>query len=169
MKVGDFVDEDSTRALQSDPKVVQENWRKLTSWGAYNIVKVINAEPTPAPIIPVSGYVGMLTVLSGKTPEAMRDMLGLRITDLAKGAAIYQLERVPEMREFAVRGLTTLVDGKRLNTGLKQDSHGYRPGQGEYQITIFKDNKEPIYAKLFAVVRPGERFNIPSHPSIRYR
>jgi hypothetical protein len=165
--MGDFIDEDYTRTLQSDPKVVQNYWQKLMSWGHYNIVKVMNAEPSPPAIRMVSGYAGRLTVLSGKTPAEMRDMLGLRIVDLADGAAIYQLTKVPNTSEFAVRGVTSLVDGKRLKPGLRQDSHGYRPGQSEEQFMIFKD--KPIEAKLFAVVRPGERFVIPPHPGIRYR
>ena len=155
----DFVGAAETRRLQSQERLKAEHWARLNDLGAYNLVKVI--EPARAPQDgKVSGYFTVLTALSGLTPEQMRDMLGLRVSDLANGADIYKLREVPGVNDFEVRGYTTLVDGLRLAPGLREDSAGYRGGWGALQYTL----NVRVPAVFYAHVAPGEPFVIPVHP-----
>ena len=159
----DYVDADATRSLQTSGPAVAHCWQTMQRWGAYNLLKVVEREPAAPSEKPVRGYICLLPSILGQTPIQIGNNLGLRAGQLAKGANIYQLLRLPHPGEFAVRGYTTLVDGLRLAPGRKQDSGGYRPGWGSLQITL----TAPVQAKLFASLAPGDRFRPPVHPKYR--
>lgn len=164
----DHVNWDETRTLQASPDVIEANYANLVRWGAYNIVKVSNRdEVSPSSVAlttGVGGYLTLLTAISGYTPLEMRDLLGLRITDLRHGALIYRLLDLPKRSEIEVRGYTTLVDGVELRPGLTQDRDGYRPGLGAYQITLKKGVE--IQATLIATLGPDSRFDPKPAPNI---
>lgn len=159
MAASDYEDVTATRALQHDPKVIARNHRKLEKWGACNLLKV-RARGTAR--TSVKGYITHLAAITGRTAEEIEVILGLREGDLALGADIYRLARLPRTDEFLPRGYTTLVDGLRLKSGLKTDSAGYRPGHGAYQITLTAD----MPAHLIATISGSERFEPGVHPSV---
>ena len=95
--------------------------------------------------------------------EEIRDILGLRQSDLMSGATIYRLTRVPDEHEFLPRGYSTLIDGVRSRpTG--DASSAYRPGYGAFQIELLVD----VEATLVATLKPGERFEPGVHPGLRH-
>jgi hypothetical protein len=159
---------DATRALQSSPEIVLANYLNLKSWGAYNLVKVMNRTGDPGEMLPrsrkVDGYLTHLQAISGCTPAQMRDVLGLRETDLRQGALVYRLLELPKEDQIEVRGYTTLVDGVELKPGLTSDKAGYRPGRGAYQITLKCGVK--IEAALIATLGPNSPFEPGVHPDI---
>lgn len=163
MSASDYIDTQSTRDLQSDPKVVAANYAMLLRWGAYNLLKVKSFDGGAPSRITGYGYFTLLPAISGKTPQEMRRILGLRKLDLSGGALIYRLSRVPRPNEFVVRGYTTLVDGLRLAPGRLQDGHGYRPGHGAWQGALTKG----IPMTLVASLKPGMAFEPGLHPKYR--
>jgi hypothetical protein len=164
MASNDFDDLEATRALQSSAEVRAANLATLTSWGAYNLLKVVSRDQPGAgsPSCPVTGYITLLPTLSGKTPRQMEALLGLKQDQLLRGAHIYRLSRVPDISEFLPRGYTTLVDGGRLKEGLRQDSAGYRPGHGAYQVQLV----QPIDALLIKTLGRDEPFEPGLHPDV---
>jgi hypothetical protein len=162
MTGSDYVDAALTRALQESARVRADNLALMQGWGAYSLLKVT---PRGAVRTQVQGYVTLLAAISGKTPWQMEDLLGLRAHQLAGGADIYRLERVPTIDEFLPRGYTTLVDGLRLSPGLRHDTNGYRPGLGAFQITLIK----PVGAHLIQSLAANQPFDPGIHPSLRAR
>lgn len=141
--------------IQSSPQVKQAALRRFRQWGARNLIKITN----PGEIRPeVQGYIGFMQAIAGQTPEQISRTLGLRATDLAGGAMVYRLDRIPHEHEFEVRGYTTLVDGKPLPVGQTQDAAGYRIGTGALQYEILR--KAPIPATLLGKLGPGETFDL---------
>lgn len=164
MAQDDFEGLEATRALQNNPQVRADNLATLTSLGAYNLLKVVARDHPEAggPTFAVMGYITLLPTLSGQTPRQMEAMLGLKQGQLLRGAYIYRLSRVPTINEFQPRGYTTLVDGAHLKEGLRQDSAGYRPGHGAYQVTLIT----PIDATLVKTLGRDEPFEPGLHPDI---
>ncbi len=161
----DHADWERTRALQSSQQVIDSNYAELVRWGPYNVLKVMSrTEDSPSQNRSVSGYLTLLPAISGQTPPQMRDLLGLRATDLRLGALIYRLRKLPAKNEIEVRGYTTLVDGVALKAGLEADQAGYRPGQGAYQVTLKKGVE--IDATLIATLGPDAAFEPGVHPDI---
>lgn len=141
--------------IQSSPQAKQAALRRFREWGARNLVKVTN----PGEIRPdVQGYIGFMQAIAGQTPEQISRTLGLRATDLAGGAMIYRLDRLPYEQEFEVRGYTTLVDGKPLPAGQAQDAAGYRIGTGVLQYEILRS--APIPATLLGQLAPADAFDL---------
>lgn len=148
---------DAGRPLfQSSADAKEGAMRRFRHWGARNLVKVVNVgEVRPE----VQGYIGFMQALAGKTPVQISRMLGLRATDLAGGAMIYRLDRLPHSSEFDVRGYTSLVAGKPLPPGQTQDSAGYRVSDNPaLQYEIHAD--APIPATLLGLLAPGELFDL---------
>lgn len=146
------------RLLQASSSVRKSNYEKMLLIGAYNLLKVTDRK---GPLrTAVSGYVTLLPALSGETPTQMEVILGLRKGDLALGAYIYRLTRLPELEGFLPRGYSTLVDGLPLPDGAAADAAGYRPGLGAWQITLL----EPIPVSLVATLKPDEPFKPGLHP-----
>jgi hypothetical protein len=140
----------------SDAHAKEHAMRLFRAWGARNIVKVVNiGEIRPE----VQGYIGFMQALAGKTPDEISRMLGLKATDLAGGAMIYRLDRLPHSNEFEVRGYTSLPGGKPLPAGQKQDAAGYRASDNPaLQYEIHRD--APIPATLLGQLAPGEVFDL---------
>ena len=153
-----------TRLHQDDPDVVAANHAMMQKFGAFNLLRVVNLDQNPKVSTAMTGYIALLTHLSGKTPEEMTKLLGLNETRaLTSGAAVYQLTRVPRIGEFKVRGYTTLPGGLRLKPGVKKDAGGFPPGQGAWQAQL----TEAIPMRLIAQVKPGEPFKPPMHPNTK--
>lgn len=118
-----YDDRAATRARQASPQAVAANHARMSEWGAYNLMKVRTLDEDATPDRPATGYITVLPAISGRTPEEMVKVLGLRTgVDLVTGAAIYQLEDVPGTTDFEVRGYTTLPDGLRLRQGGRDGS-----------------------------------------------
>ena len=157
----DFVDIGSTRGRQESKENVRSAHAVLEQWGAYNLLK---ARPIGNVVDHVTGYFTLLQTLSGQTPEAMENLLGLIARTLANGADIYRLGRVPTQIEFIPHGYSTLVGGLILRDGLKQDRHGYRPGLGAIQYILRQGVQIPaVHIRRLA---PGEPFAPGLHPRI---
>ncbi|WP_156323304.1 hypothetical protein [Bosea sp. AAP35] len=156
----DFVGSAETRALQNSKAARESNYAWMLKWGAYNLLKVkARAEVTPK----VSGYITLLTHISGMTPRDMELALGLRTGQLAGGADIYRLNNLPSEDGFNVRGYTTLVDGLRLKSDRKSDAFGYRPGQGAWQVEL----TTAVDATRIATLGPHDPFEPGLHPRVR--
>ncbi|WP_209427153.1 hypothetical protein [Pararhodobacter sp. SW119] len=155
--VDTFVDERETRARQSEPWVRDANFARMVKFGAYNLMRVQAYEAAGSL---VTGYITVLPAIAGKTPAEMERILGLRVNQLNPTAYVYRLLAVPDRNGFDVRGYTTLVDGKRLREGLKQDSQGYRPGHGALQIQL----TNPVKAVLVTCLGRHETFEPSMHP-----
>ena len=141
--------------VQRSPQAKRAAMQRFRQWGARNLVKITNPSAIRAE---VQGYISFMQAIAGKTPEQISRMLGLRATDLAGGAMVYRLDRLPHEHEFEVRGFTTLVDGKRLPPGVTQDAAGYRVGTGALQYEILPDAAIP--ATLLGQLGPGEAFDL---------
>jgi hypothetical protein len=150
---------DATRALQASASARQHNYESMVRWGAYSLMKVT---PRSAPQDTVANYVTNLPALSHKTPRQMEEMLGLRVRQLSSGADIYRLLQLPDRDGFLPRGYSTLVDGLALRPGVMQDSAGYRPGLGAWQILLIK----PVPAVRVASLAYDETFEPSVHPSL---
>ncbi len=166
MATGDYLDGEQTRALQESAAVRAANLVDMQRWTAYCLMKAV-AIGDVKPV--VTGYVTLLQALSGQTPRQMVTLLGLRDrrdgvreADLATGADLYRLKRVPGIDEFWPRGYSTLVDGYRLRPELKADTAGYKVGQGAWQIEL----RCPIEAEFVVRLGPDEPFKPPIAPSL---
>ena len=143
----------NSRTLQQNPTVKAYHWEKLKSIGAGKLVRVtdpVNARDT------AKGYFTIWMAVADKDPDELRHLLGLRTQDLASGAFVYKLLRVPEPHEFEVRGYTTLPDGTPLGEDQKEDATGYRPGTGALQYTLVN----PVPAQLVCKLGPGEKLTL---------
>ena len=141
--------------IQLSPQAKRAAMQRFRQWGARNLVKITN----PGAIkLEVQGYIGFMQAIAGKSPEQISRVLGLRETDLAGGAMVYRLDRIPHEHEFEVRGYTTLVDGKRLPAEATQDAAGYRAGTGALQYEILPGAAIP--ATLLGQLGPGEAFDL---------
>jgi preprotein translocase subunit Sss1 len=150
-----------TRALQASAPARSANHEQMLRHGAYNLLKVTDRK---GPLrSEVRGYITLLPALVDKTPLQIEIVLGLRAGDLAEGARIYRLLRLPERDEFLPRGYTTLVDGLALPQGAKTDAAGYRPGHGAWQVTLL----EPVPVTLIADLKPDQAFSPGLHPRIQ--
>ena len=159
----DARDELRARLAQMDPRIIAENHRFMQNLGPGGLVRVVEPVGTPPAHTFVRGYITTFSALSGKTPAEMRRMLGLRLNDLAFGAAIYQLDRVPMIGTFLPRGYSTLPDGRPLRPGVKTDEAGYWPGLGAWQAVLV----EAQPATLLAVLGVTERWKPGPHPKYR--
>jgi hypothetical protein len=158
--MSDYQNEAETRALQGSETARQQNYEKMVGWGADSLVKVrVRGEAQTS----VGGYVTHLMSISGRTPRQMEDVLGLRKNQLAAGADVYRLRQLPEKDGFEPRGYSTLVDGLRLKDGLKEDSAGFRPGHGAWQVTLTK----AIEVTRLASLGYDDRFEPGPHPKYR--
>ncbi len=163
MAATDLIDLDATRALQESLRAREANLAAMQRHGAYSLMKVVARErPVTSEI---SGYITLLPGLSGRTPRQMELLLGLRDGDLASGANLYRLLRLPELNEFLPRGYSHMVDGGFLKPGLTQDSAGYRPGEGAWQVVLIK----PIPAVLVRSLALDEIYEPGPHPDIAAR
>lgn len=141
------------RQQQLTPEVISANFAKLISRGPQNIVKVTN----PGDIRPtVAGYVTVIQAIAGLTPLELAELLGLRSGDLLHGAHIYRLLELPAKADIEPRGYTTLPDGAELPTGRKTDEHGYRSGQGAWQVLL----KRPVRAEFLGLLPTGLPFSL---------
>ena len=143
--------------MQESAAAIETNHQTLVRSGVYNIVKVTayNADR-------VGGYITRITEISGKTAEEIQKALGLKCDQLASGAFIYRLQRVPRKDEFWPRGYSGLVDGKYLREDLNEDSDGYRRGQAAWQVTLKEGVKIP--AVLLAKIQGTQKFDPGVHP-----
>lgn len=141
------------RVIQSSEMALNHAMDVFRRWGAKNLVKVKNPGPVEQA---VGGYITLIQTVADKTPAEISRMLGLREQDLAMGAMLYTLDRIPMAGEFEVRGYTTLPDGLALPSGQTRDAGGYRVGTGALQYVL----TQPIPATLLGELRPGERANI---------
>jgi hypothetical protein len=142
-------------AIQSSRQAKGLAMQRFRQWGARNLIKVTNPGEIRSD---VQGYIGFMQAIAGKTPQEISRTLGLRETDLAGGAMIYRLDRIPHDLEFEVRGYTTLVDGKPSPPGQTQDPAGYRAGTGALQYEILRGASIP--ATLLGRLAPGETFDL---------
>ena len=142
-------------ASQSSRQAKGLAMQRFRQWGARNLIKVTNPGEIRSD---VQGYIGNMQAIAGQTPREISRTLGLRETDLASGAMIYRLDRIPHEHEFEVRGMTTLVDGKVLPDGQTQNAAGYRAGTGAFQYEISRNAAIP--ATLLG--RLGARRNVRS-------
>jgi len=141
------------RTIQASRMAIDAALARFAKWGAKDLVKVKNHGPVESE---VRGYFGFMQSLAGLTPEGISRMFGLRVTDLEQGAMIYRLDRLPLENEFAVRGYSTLPDGKRLPGSQTTDAAGYRVGTGGLQYDLTK----PIPATYLGFLRPNQPFDI---------
>lgn len=142
-------------ASQSSRQAKGVAMQRFGQWGSRNLIKVTNPGEIRSD---VQGYIGNMHAIAGQTPREISRTLGLRETDLASGAMIYRLDRLPHEREFEVRGMTTLVDGKVLPDGQTQNAAGYRAGTGAFQYEISRNAAIP--ATLLGRLAPGETFDL---------
>jgi hypothetical protein len=153
----DYRDVERVRNVQESEDAIDANHQTLVRLGIYNIVKV-----TAHQIDKVTGYITSITEVSGKTAKQIERALGLKAGQLASGAFIYRLDRIPTKKEFWPRGYNGLVDGKILKEHLTEDSAGYRRGQAVWQVTL-KERVE-IPAVLLAYIQGEQRFDPGVHP-----
>lgn len=153
----DFEHAIETRELQNSPQAIAANLASMQLWTKYNLLKAV---PAGNERVSVGGYITTLAALSGRTPREMENLLGLRVNQLATGADIYRLSKIPTAEEFRPRGYSTLVDGLTLKAG-KTDCAGFRPGEGAWQITLLV----PIAAtRIRARLGRDEVFEPGPHP-----
>jgi len=92
--------------------------------------------------------VTQLKSIAGRTPEEMERILGLRRAELAKGAGVLWLGRLPDREEFALRAY------KQCPGGATYDGHGaYTPGLGERQWEALRS----LPMEMRVTVKRGER------------
>jgi len=109
-------------------------------------VKVVPLARAAADV--VSGYVTQMKCLAGKTPEEMERILGLRRAELARGAGVLWLGRLPDREELALRADTQCPGGQHY------DGHGsYPPGLGVPQWELLC--ALPVGERV--IVKPGQR------------
>ncbi len=99
----------------------------------------------------VSGYVTQMKCLAGKTPEEMERILGLRRAELARGAGVLWLGRLPDREELALRAYTQCPGGQHYD-GLAS----YQPGLGVPQWELLY--ALPVGERV--IVKPGKRLRI---------
>jgi hypothetical protein len=112
-------------------------------------VKVITLVSGPPPAR-VDGYITQERFLAGKTPNQMRDILGLRPIDLATGARVLALTETLEFTDLENKGYTYLPDGKVYTGG------DYPPGSGAGQWRLIKKTA----AKLVEDLLPGVPYSL---------
>lgn len=83
-------------------------------------------------------------------PQA-ESILGLPIGELAAGAYLYELMRLPTSAEFELKGYSQCPDGKPWEAGSK-----YPPGLGAAQWRVQRNTY--IASRLAAIVEPGRKF-----------
>ncbi|TFI57623.1 hypothetical protein E2493_13945 [Sphingomonas parva] len=141
------------RTIQGSRIAIDAALKRFAEWGAKNLIKVTNIGPVQEEL---RGYFGFMQSVAGQTPSEISRTFGLRETDLAQGAMIYRLARIPLENEFVVRGYTTLPDGLRLPEGQIKDAAGYRVGTGALQYALTK----PFPVTYLGLLRPHQGFDI---------
>jgi len=119
-------------------------------------VKVISARRAGAlkaaagRVVPVRGYITSAKFVLGRPLDQVESILGLVPGDLAAGAALLRLNRLPAAGEFELRGYTQTPAGEPYAGG------AYPPGQGANQWELFAD----IPATVLELVSPGQRLSV---------
>jgi hypothetical protein len=97
----------------------------------------------------VEGYITQERFILDRTPDEMRDILGLRSADLTTGARVMTVTRTLTGSDFDNRGYTHLPGGKPW-TG----SGDYPPGKGAGQWALVRQ----IPARRIEDVKSGQRY-----------
>jgi hypothetical protein len=109
-------------------------------------VKVLTLEPNIPPPARVKGYITQERYLLNKTPREMREILGLRPSDLATGARVLVVTQPLTLQDFENKGYSHLPAGQQW-TPLSS----YPPGKGAGQWNLIRE----IAATLIEDVQPG--------------
>lgn len=151
---GDYdTNRNDARARQATDDAIKNALAQMSAAGARNIVRISKVGPIDTA---VKGYITRLESIIGSTPGQIERILGLKPGELAGGAHIYRLNRLPNRAEFDVRGYTTLPDGVQLPLGKTLDPGGWPPGQGVIQWQL----KNLLPAAFLYELPPGEAFSI---------
>lgn len=128
----------------------------IEAWAKSRPVKVVAA--ARGPLSSVAGYVTQEKFLTGCDCNEMSRRLGLPSSLLKDGAYVMRLKRLPNTREFELRGYTNTPAGKTYQPGGKSD---YPPGSGvpQWKLTSAVP-ADPVRGPdgKPRVFRPGDRF-----------
>jgi hypothetical protein len=112
-------------------------------------VKVITLTKMPPPTR-VNGYVTQERFLLNRTPREMREILGLRSTDLNTGARVLAISEPLSLSDFENKGYSHLPDGQ-----VWTPVSSYPPGKGAGQWKLLRE----VSASLIEDVEPGLRYS----------
>lgn len=112
-------------------------------------VKVITLTNMPAPSR-VKGYITQERFLLNRTTREIRDILGLRPTDLSTGARVLAISEPLTLLDFENKGYSHLPDGH-----VWTPASSYPPGKGAGQWKLLRQ----VMAVLIEDVEPGLRYS----------
>jgi hypothetical protein len=112
-------------------------------------VKVLTLTPRTPPPSKVTGYITQERYLLNKTPREMREILGLRPSDLASGARILVVSEPLALRDFENKAYSHLPSGQTWTP-----VSSYPAGHGAAQWKLLRD----VPATLIEDVEAGLRY-----------
>ena len=154
----------------------------MKHWGRSGknaLIKVINEESANQvkrgnlKTVTVYGYFGVAKPILGMQPFQIERALGLPPLSLAKGAYVYQLDRLPTFDEIDFRYSLAWPDGKmptpaeymdkiarrdRILAGLESEQRFFPPGGVHIQQWTLVKGHRGIGGKLLQMVKPEDKF-----------
>jgi hypothetical protein len=137
-----------TRAA-AEMKLKELAIEKWSTGGSNDLIKVVSVNR--GPMENVGGYITQEKFILGKSLREMELVLGLTEGELAHGAQVMRLNRLPTTGEFKLRGYTNTPGGLPYKPG-----DLFPPGRGAPQWQITKGVTIP--STLLRVVQPGQQY-----------
>ncbi len=140
---------DKTRVLQRSDAAYENAMKQMAQVGPRALLKIF---PAGVVVEGAKGYFGKSAGMSGRSPQQIAKLLGLKPEKYTKGANIHRLKQLPQKHQFEVRGYTHLPGGVALPAGKSADPGGYGPGEGALQWELI--NEVPM--EFVRNLGPGE-------------
>lgn len=140
---------DKTRVLQKSDAAYENAMKQMAQVGPRALLKIF---PAGVVVEGAKGYFGKSAGMSGRSPQQIAKLLGLKPEKYAKGANIHRLKQLPLKHQFEVRGYTHFPDGVALPPGKSADPGGYGPGEGALQWELV----EAVPMEFVCSLGPGE-------------